>query len=80
MTQPFDASRSLTSLEQDSTMIAVIEMSQAKWVVAAVVPGVERQPFKRLDAATWATMRVFPSSLYLNDHDGSMPTSAWVFS
>jgi transposase len=50
MSQLFDASRSLTSLEQDSTIIAVIEMSQAKWLVAAVVPGVERQPLKRLDA------------------------------
>ena len=51
MSQPFDASRSLTSLEQDSTIIAVIEMSQAKWLVAAVVPGVERQPLKGLDGA-----------------------------
>jgi hypothetical protein len=40
----FDASRSLTALEQDSTIIAVIEMSQSKWLVAALVPGVERQP------------------------------------
>jgi hypothetical protein len=38
----FDASRSLTALEQDSTIIAVIEMSQSKWLVAALVPGVER--------------------------------------
>ena len=38
----FDPSRSLTTLEQDSTIIAVIEMSQTKWLVAAVVPGVER--------------------------------------
>ena len=30
----FDASRSLTALEQDSTIIAVIEMSQSKWLVA----------------------------------------------
>jgi transposase len=50
MSQPFDASRSLTSLEQDSTIIAVIEMSQAKWLVAAVIPGVERQPLKKIDA------------------------------
>ena len=50
MAHPFDASRSLTALEQDSTIIAVIEMSQAKWLVAAVVPGVERQPLKKLDA------------------------------
>jgi len=46
----FDASRSLTALEQDSTIVAVIEMSQAKWLVAALIPGVERQPLKKLDA------------------------------
>jgi len=38
----FDASGSLTALEQDSTIIAVIEISQSKWLVAALVPGVER--------------------------------------
>ena len=46
----FDASRSLTTLEQDSTIVAVIEMSQTKWLVAALVPGVERQPLKKFDA------------------------------
>lgn len=51
MSQAFDASRSLTALEQDSTIIAVIEMSQAKWLVAGVVPGVERQPIKRIVVA-----------------------------
>jgi hypothetical protein len=39
----------LTGLEQDSTVIAVIEMSQSKWLVAAVIPGVERQPLKKID-------------------------------
>jgi transposase len=58
MSQPFDASRSLTSLEQGSTIIAVIEMSQAKWLVAAVVPGVERQPLKRLDADEAALLKL----------------------
>jgi transposase len=53
MSQPFDASRSLTSLEQDSTIIAVIEMSQAM-----VVPGVERQPLKRLDADEAALLKL----------------------
>src|SRR5512139_3908654 len=48
MSQPFDSSRSLTVLEQDSTIIAVIEMSQSKWLVSAVVPGVERQPLNKL--------------------------------
>jgi transposase len=46
----FDASRSLTALEQDSTIIAVIEMSQSKWLVSGLVPGVNRQPLKKLDA------------------------------
>ena len=46
----FDASRSLTALEQDGTIIAVIEMSQSKWLVAALVPGVERHPLKKFDA------------------------------
>jgi hypothetical protein len=46
----FGSSRSLTALEQDSTIIAVIELSQTKWLVAALVPGVERQPLKKFDA------------------------------
>jgi hypothetical protein len=46
----FDASRSLTAFEQDSTIIAAIEMVQSKWLVAAVVPGIKRQPLKKLDA------------------------------
>ena len=50
MSQAFDASKSLIALDQDSTIIVVIEMSQSKWLVAAVVPGVERQPLKKLDA------------------------------
>ena len=47
MFQPFDASKSLIAFEQDGTVIAVIEMSQSKWFVAAVVPGIERQPLKK---------------------------------
>lgn len=54
----FDPSRSLTTLEQDSTIIAVIEMSQTKWLVAAVVPGVERQPLKKLDADQEALLKL----------------------
>jgi transposase len=58
MSQFFDASRSLTALEQDSTMIAAIEMSQSKWLVAAIVPGVERQPLKKLDADEEALLKL----------------------
>jgi transposase len=48
-----DQSRSLVALNQDSTLIAVIEMSQASWLVGALVPGLAREPQKKLapDAA-----------------------------
>jgi transposase len=51
--KPYDLSRSLTALEQDTTLVAVIEMSQSNWLVAGMVPGVERRPMKKLgpDAA-----------------------------
>jgi len=44
-----DLSRSLTTLDVDHTLIAVIEMSQKSWLLAGIVPGVERQPLKKLD-------------------------------
>src|SRR3974377_216683 len=43
-----DFSRSRTALEPDGTLIAVIEMSLSSWLVAGIVPGVERQPLKKL--------------------------------
>ena len=39
-----DLSRSLMPLKLDGTLIAVIEMSLSSWLVAGIVPGVERQP------------------------------------
>ena len=48
MPQPNDLSRSLVALEQDTTVIAVIEMSQASWLVAGIVPGIERHPLKKI--------------------------------
>jgi transposase len=45
-----DLSRSLIALEQDATLVAVIEMGQSSWLVAGVVPGIERQPLKKLAA------------------------------
>jgi transposase len=47
MSQPNDLSRCLVSLDQDSTLIAVIELSQSSWLIAGTVPGVERQPLKK---------------------------------
>jgi transposase len=43
-----DLSRSLTPLEPDGTLICVIELSLESWLVAGIVPGVERQPLKKL--------------------------------
>jgi len=48
MSQLNDLSRSLVALEQDATLIAVIEMGQSSWLVAGVVPGIERNPLKKL--------------------------------
>src|SRR4029077_18744016 len=43
-----DLNRSLAALEPDGTLIAVIEMSLSSWLVAGIVPGVGRQPLKKL--------------------------------
>ena len=47
MPQPNDLSRSLVALDQDSTIIAVVEMSQSSWLVGGILPGIERQPRKK---------------------------------
>src|SRR5438046_8798876 len=49
MPQPNDLSRSLVTLDQNSTSIAGGELSQSSWLVAGVLPGVERQPCKKLE-------------------------------
>jgi transposase len=48
MRQLNDLSRCLAALDQDATLIAVIEMSQSSWLVAGIVPGIERHPLKKL--------------------------------
>jgi transposase len=45
-----DLSRSLTSFEPNQTLTAVVELSKESWLVAGIVPGVERQPLKKLAA------------------------------
>src|ERR1700693_5929138 len=49
MPQLNDLSRSLVALDQDSTIIAVVELSQSSWLVGGVLPGIERQPQKKLE-------------------------------
>ena len=38
MPQPNDLSRSLVALDQDSTIIAVVELSQSSWLVGGILP------------------------------------------
>ena len=56
MPQSNDLSRSLAALDQDSTLIVVIEMSQSSWLVAGIIPGINRQPLKKLAAAETALL------------------------
>jgi transposase len=49
MRQTDDLSKSLTPFVQDNTLIAVIELSLSSWLVAGVVPGIARQPLKKLE-------------------------------
>ncbi len=58
MPQPHESSRSRTALDQESTLIAVIEMSQASWLVAGIVPGLERHPLKKLHPDEAALLRL----------------------
>ena len=58
MQQPNDLSSSLAALDQDSTLIAVIEMSRSTWLVASLVPGINRQPLKKLVADETALLQL----------------------
>jgi Transposase IS116/IS110/IS902 family len=44
-----DLSRSVTAFDLTSTLVVVVEMSKASWLVSSAVPGVERQPLKKLE-------------------------------
>src|SRR5262252_6328024 len=43
-----DLSHSLTPFEANQTLIVVIEMSKESWLVGGIIPGVKRQPLKKL--------------------------------
>jgi transposase len=58
MPQANDLSRCLAALDQDSTLIAVVEMSQSSWLVAGMIPGIERHPAKKLEADESALLRL----------------------
>jgi len=48
MTHVDDLSRSLLAFDQAATLVVVVEMSEASWLVAGLVPGVDRQPMKKV--------------------------------
>ena len=49
MPKPNDLSRSPVALDENTTLIAVIEMGLARWLIAGRVPGVNRSPLQKLD-------------------------------
>src|SRR3984893_11907914 len=45
-----DLSQSLTAFDQNSTIVAVVELSLESWLMSGLVPGVKRQPLKKQPA------------------------------
>jgi len=58
MPQSNDLSRSLTAFAQDNTIIAVVELGLRSWLVAGIVPGIDRHPLKKLKADEQALLRL----------------------
>jgi transposase len=58
MPQRDDLSRSLTAFQQDSTLVAVVELSRSSWLVAGIVPGIGRHPLKKLAPDEEALLRL----------------------
>jgi transposase len=56
--QQNDLSRSLVAFEQNSTLVAVVEVSQSSWLVAGIVPGLGRHPLKKLEPDEAALLRL----------------------
>ena len=53
-----DLSRSVTAFDPLSTLVVVVEMSKASWLVSGAVPGVERQPLKKLEVDESALLKL----------------------
>jgi len=49
MSLPNDLSRCLTDFDPRTTLIAVVELSLSSWLIAGLVPGVERIPLKKME-------------------------------
>jgi transposase len=53
-----DLSRSLVAFEQANTMVAVVELSFRAWLVSGLVPGLRRDPLKKLGADAEALLKL----------------------
>ena len=50
MQKPHDDSKMCpAAFQQDSTLVVVVEMSLSSWLVAGLIPGVNREPLKKID-------------------------------
>ena len=49
MSQPIDMTRCLTPFDQQTTLLAVIELSLSSWLIAGMVPGLQRRPLKKME-------------------------------
>ena len=50
MQKPHDDSKMCpAAFQQDSTLVVVVEMSLSSWLVAGLIPGVSREPLKKID-------------------------------
>jgi len=58
MSQIDDLSRCLLTFEQVKSITVVVELSEASWLVAAMVPGLERHPLKKLEPDPDALLRL----------------------
>ncbi|HKN30646.1 MAG TPA: transposase [Roseiarcus sp.] len=58
MPQVDDLRCSLVAFDQDATLIVVVDMSEASWLVAGMAPGVDRQPLKKLGPDPDALLRL----------------------
>ena len=48
MNQPAMTCRSTKSFEADATLVVVVEMSRSVWLVAGLLPGIDRRPLKKM--------------------------------
>jgi transposase len=58
MSQVDDLSRSLAAFDQNTTLTVVVELSEASWLVAGLVPAIDRQPLKKQEPDPRALLRL----------------------